>query len=56
MVMIYYECFGEDLSSMEASGKWISMPKVDGDNFKEICNKAQFNNGSILIRQLINRH
>lgn len=55
-VMLYKECFEEDLLGMELTGSWVSMPKVDGDNFTAIQKQIKFSNGSQKSIRLVNRH
>lgn len=56
MVMLYQEVEAERLNQLEATGKWVSMPKIDGDNFQTLCKHIQYANGSDRAVMLINRH
>ncbi len=54
MTMLYHETMPEDLQRMEATGKWCSMAKADGDNFQAIWETSK-KSGKKVVR-LINRH
>ena len=56
MVMNYGEVFPKDLMQLENTKNWVSMVKVDGDNFQIKCKSVINTYGKKRYIRLVNRH